>query len=110
MIRKLMLFWLAPIAFFWGWYYLSFYDAGLVFFSRATHDQVFNIYGTLLGIDPNSIAPMVARSLVFDSLILFAILAFRERRSIAAHLRRYRDARLQSPAAALSDDSLSNAP
>jgi len=110
MIRKLMLFWLAPIAFFWAWYYLSFYDAGLVFFSRATHDQVFNMYGTLLGIDPASIAPMVAKSLVIDSLILFAILAFRKRRSIAAQVRRYRETRLQSSAIALSDDNLSSAP
>ena len=110
MIRKLLLFWLSPILFFWSWYYLSFYDFGFVFYSRQVHDQVFGMYGTLLGVDPDSIAPMVAKSLFFDSLLLFAILGFRRRKAIAARFRQYRENRAQASVVALRDESLSSAP
>jgi hypothetical protein len=97
MIRKLMIFWVGPIVFFWGWYYLSLNDAGLVFFSKAVHVQVFALYGSLLGIDPDSIAPMIAKSLVVDSLIVAAVLAFRRRREILAAIAAYRLRRLSPP-------------
>jgi hypothetical protein len=71
---------------FWGWYYLSYHDMhfGLLFFSRLVHDFAFQFYGDLLGIDPKTIPPLVARACVVDTFLIFGIFAFRKRREIAA--------------------------
>ena len=91
-MRALFWFWFTPLAVFWSWYYLSLNDAGAIFFSRELHDHVFGIYGDLLGIDPHSIAPMIAKALVIDSFILGGIVAFRRRRRIAEWWRQRRAA------------------
>ncbi|WP_206454066.1 DUF6105 family protein [Aurantimonas marina] len=112
-MRKLLALWLGPLAFFWGWYFLSLNDLGGVFFSRALHDQVFGMYGAMLGLDPAAIPGMIAEALVVDSLILGAIVAFRRRRKIAAWWERRRTsepAALAGMAYARSDESLSSAP
>ncbi len=115
-MRKLLALWLGPLAFFWGWYFLSLNDLGGVFFSRALHDQVFNMYGTMLGIEPTAIPGMIAEALVVDSLILGAIVAFRKRRKIAAWWENRRASEPNAFAASAyvaygrSDESLSSAP
>ncbi|KXF77633.1 hypothetical protein ATN84_09785 [Paramesorhizobium deserti] len=83
-MRYLLIFWAGPLALFWGWYFLSLNDVsfGTVFFSRQMHDLVFAVYGNVLDMDPQAIPPLAARACVVDSLILFAILAFRRRREI----------------------------
>ncbi len=83
-MRTLLLIWLGPIAFFWGWYFLSLADVGGFMFSRQMHDQVFQMYGDVLGIDPAIIPGMVARALAFDSLFVVAIILFRKRKPILA--------------------------
>ncbi|NDV88621.1 hypothetical protein GTW51_18120 [Aurantimonas aggregata] len=83
-MRTLLVLWLAPLAIFWSWYFLSLNDVSDLVFSRALHDHVFGIYGEMLGIDPAEIPPMIAKALVVDSVILGAIIAFRRRRRIAA--------------------------
>lgn len=112
MIRNLLIFWCGPIAFFWSWYYLSYYDIslGLFFYSRALHDQVFETYGTLLGIEPATIPPMIARALCVDSLIVLSLVVLRKHRPIRAFARGLLERRRQASRLAASEDSLSRAP
>ena len=85
-MRYILIFWAAPLGFFWSWYFLSFNDVGLgtTFFTRQTHDLVFAIYGYYLGLDRDTIVTMVAKACVFDTAIIFSILAFRRRKEIKA--------------------------
>ena len=85
-MRWILIFWGLPMGFFWGWYYLSYHDInfGLLFFSRALHDFVFEFYGDIIGIDPTTIPALVARACILDTLLIFSIYAFRKRREIAA--------------------------
>ncbi len=85
-MRYLLALWVAPLALFWGWYFLSLNDMnfGYVMLSRQLHDLVFELYGEILGIDPASIPGLVAKACVLDSLLLFAFLAFRRRKAIAS--------------------------
>lgn len=98
-MRYILYFWAAPLGFFWAWYFLSANDFGYLFFTRQTHDFAFEFYGAILGIDPASIPPMVARACVFDTAVIFAILGFRRRREIMAWWK----ARREKPAAELAD-------
>lgn len=110
-MRWLLIFWAGPIVLLAGWYWLSFYDMSFGFYmlTRQTHDLVFQIYGNILGIAPESIPPLVARAIALDSLIVFAVIAFRRRRKIAAWWRSRHP--ISSVDAALpSADSLSRAP
>jgi hypothetical protein len=88
-MRTLFALWAAPMALFWGWFYLSLNDInfGYVMLSRQLHDLVFELYGQMLGIDPTIIPGMVARACVFDGFLLMALWAFRRRRNIAAWIR-----------------------
>lgn len=85
-MRYILLFWALPMGLFWGWYLLSYHDMhfGLLFLSRSVHDFAFGFYGNLLGIDPATIPPLVARACVVDTVLIFAIYAFRKRREISA--------------------------
>ena len=88
-MRILFALWAAPLALFWGWFFLSLNDInfGYVMLSRRLHDLVFQLYGQMLGIDPAIIPGMVARACVFDGFLLMALWAFRRRRKIAAWIR-----------------------
>ena len=81
--------WAGPLVIFWGWFYLSLHDMnfGFVILTRQVHDLVFQLYGNLLGIEPQIIPPMVARACVFDGLVICAIWAFRRRRELSAWAR-----------------------
>ena len=105
-MKWFLILWAGPIALLGSWYGLSYYDMSFGFFmlTRDAHDLVFNIYGHVLGIPPESIPPLVLRAIIVDSLIVLAILAFRRRKRIAAWWR----SRRQEPLA--SDESLSSAP
>ncbi|MCQ0986643.1 DUF6105 family protein [Jiella marina] len=104
-MRTLVILWFAPLAFFWGWYYLSLLDVGSqvggVFLSRQLNDHVFAIYGNLLGMDPAAIPGLIAEAILLDSLLLLAILAFRRRRKIAAWWRE----RKAAPASVIAPDA-----
>lgn len=95
-MRYLLALWAFPLVLFWGWYFLSYYDVnfGFLMLTRQVHDFVFQLYGEILGIDPATIPPMVAKACLFDTLILLAILAFRRRRQISERLRSWRERRL----------------
>jgi hypothetical protein len=85
-MRYIILFWGLPLGLFWGWFGLSYYDMsfGLLFLSRAVHDFVFQTYGSILGIDPAIIPPLVAKACIVDTAIIFGIFGFRRRQSILA--------------------------
>ena len=53
-MRTLFTLWAAPMAIFWGWFFLSANDMnfGYVMLSRQVHDFAFQLYGQMLGIDP----------------------------------------------------------
>lgn len=84
-MRYILVFWGAPLGLFWGWYFLSLNDVnfGTLFLSRRAHELVFEIYGRILGIDPEIIPPLVAKACVLDTLLIVGILGFRRRRAIA---------------------------
>lgn len=105
-MRYILIFWAAPLGFFWGWYFLSYNDInyGMSFFSRKMHDLVFNIYGHILGIDPQIIPGMVAKACIIDTAIIFGILAFRRRKQILA----WWEARRAAQAPVGGEDNLAN--
>jgi hypothetical protein len=110
-MKWFIILWAGPVALLGSWYGLSYYDMSFGFFmlTRQTHDLVFQVYGNILGIPPETIPPLVARAIAFDSLVVFAIIAFRKRKAIAAWWRRRQSAR-DELAAVRSDESLSSAP
>lgn len=83
-MRYLFWLWLVPLSLFWGWFGLSYYDVnfGLTMFSRELHDLVFRIYGTLLHIDPATIPWLFFKACIFDTVLIFGIVAYRKRRAI----------------------------
>lgn len=83
-MRYLLALWLAPLFLFWGWFGLSYFDMnfGYVLLTRRAHDVIFELYGEMLGIDPDIIPSMLIKACIFDSFLLAGIIAFRRRRRI----------------------------
>ena len=105
-MKLLLILWAGPVLLLGSWYGLSYYDMSFGFFmlTRQTHDLVFEIYGNILGLPPESLPPLVARAIAVDSLIVFVILGFRKRRQIYAWWQG------RQSAARVSAESLSSAP
>ena len=84
-MKWLLVFWAGPIILLGSWYGLSYYDMsfGIFMLTRQANELVFQVYGNILGIAPESIPPLVARAIIVDSAIVFAIIGFRKRKSIA---------------------------
>jgi Family of unknown function (DUF6105) len=91
-MRYVLIFWAVPLSLFWGWYFASLNDlgGGSGFFSYAMHRLVFHIYGEVLGVDPSIIPGLAARACVFDTFLIFGILAFRRRKQIVDYMRTFR--------------------
>ncbi len=110
-MKWVVFFWALPLAILGSWYTLSYYDInfGYVILSRPMHDLVFEIYGKVLGIPPESIPPLVLKAVVVDSVLLVAVMSFRRRKAIIAWWTRRQSSK--APEASLEmDDSLSSAP
>ncbi len=111
-MKTLLLLWALPITLLGAWYGLSYYNIsfGIFMLTRDAHDLVFQIYGNVLGIPPETIPPLVLRAIIVDSLILFAIIGFRRRKQIKAWwvARQEKSAKLSEARA--SAESLSSAP
>ncbi|MDQ6438134.1 DUF6105 family protein [Mesorhizobium sp. LHD-90] len=92
-MRYILTLWALPLIIFWGWFGLSYYDLnfGFLFLSRKVHDLYFQICGQIMGVDPATVPWFIAKALLFDTMILLAIWAFRRRRELAAWLRRQRE-------------------
>ncbi|CAN7250217.1 DUF6105 family protein [Rhizobium rhizogenes] len=110
-MKWVLIFWAAPVSFLGAWYYLSYYDMsfGIFMLTRQMHDLVFHIYGNILGIPPETIPPLVARAIAFDTLLVFALLAFRKRADILALWKRRQESR-SGKAGLPRAESLSKAP
>ena len=110
-MKWVIFFWALPLVILGSWYTLSYYDMnfGYMILSRQMHDVVFQVYGNILGIPPETIPPLVLRAVIVDTLLLVAIMCFRRRKAIAAWWARRQSS--NAPAASLKmDDSLSSAP
>lgn len=85
-MRWIFAAWALPMGIFWGWYFLSLNDMnfGYVMLTRQVHDLLFQLYGEVLGVEPATIPPLVAKACILDTLLILAIWAFRRRRQIAA--------------------------
>ena len=85
--------WALPMGIFWGWYFLSLNDMnfGYVMLTRQVHDLLFQLYGEMLGVEPTTIPPLVAKACILDTLLILAIWAFRRRLAIAAWFRGMRE-------------------
>ncbi len=85
--------WALPMGLFWGWYFLSLNNIhfGYVMLTRDAHDIVFQLYGNMLGMDPDIIPGLVARACILDTLLILGIWAFRRRKEISAWVRGRRD-------------------
>ena len=111
-MKTLLLLWALPITILGAWYGLSYYDMsfGIFMLTRDAHDLVFQIYGDILGIAPETIPPLVLRAIIVDSLILFAILGFRRRKQIKAWWLARQEKSAALSEARASAESLSSAP
>ena len=109
-MKWFLIFWAGPIVFLAGWYWLSYYDLnfGIFMLTRQVHDLTFELYGKALGIPPETIPPLVARAIAVDSLVVFAILGLRKRKSIIAWWQARQP--LNSSPDLASKESLSSAP
>lgn len=110
-MKWFLVFWGGPILLLGSWYGLSYYDMsfGVFMLTRQAHDLVFQVYGNVLGIPPETIPPLVLKAIIVDSIVLYAIIAFRRRARIIAWWRRRQGA--SSERKPLSrDESLSRAP
>lgn len=110
-MKWVLFFWAMPLVILGSWYSLSYYDInfGTLILSRRMHDFVFEVYGQILGLPPKTIPPLVLKAIIFDTLLLIAIMSFRRRRQIAAWWQKRQSSK--PPAASLKiDDSLSSAP
>jgi len=107
-MKWFLILWAGPILLIGAWYGLSYYDIsfGIFMLTRQAHELVFDVYSQILGIPAQDIPPLVARAIVVDSLIVFAIIAFRKRKAIAAWWRGRQVSEVVLP----SDKSLSSAP
>lgn len=110
-MKWVVFFWALPLVILGSWYTLSYYDInfGYAILSRPMHDLVFQIYGNVLGIPPESIPPLVLKAIIVDSLLLVAIMCFRRRKAIQAWWRS-RQSSNPADASLKMDDSLSSAP
>ncbi|QRM55044.1 DUF6105 family protein [Sinorhizobium sp. BG8] len=111
-MKWFLILWAGPIALLGSWYGLSYYDMsfGIFMLTRDAHDLVFRIYGHILGVPPEVLPPLVARAIVVDSLVVFAVIAFRRRARIRAWWHARKAAAQPSEPLRASEESLSSAP
>ncbi|SOE17283.1 hypothetical protein SAMN05877838_2181 [Hoeflea halophila] len=90
-MKVFLALWVMPIILLGSWYGLSYYDIsfGYRILTRELHDLVFEIYGNLLGIPPETIPPLVLKAIIFDTfLVVGLIIIKRRRKQIWAAIRR----------------------
>lgn len=92
-MRYILIFWAAPLGFFWGWFFLSANDInfGSIYLSRQLHELVFELYGQMLGLDPTTIPGLVAKACIFDTFLIGCLFAFRRRADIRVWIRTQRE-------------------
>lgn len=78
-MRVILILWIIPVVFFWGWYGLSAYNInfGLFFLTRGFHDHIFQIYGSILHMPAEDVPVALAWIFGVDTLIVFGVAALR---------------------------------
>jgi hypothetical protein len=81
-MRTFLILWITPITLLGGWYGLSYYDInfGFMILTRELHDLVFTIYGDLLGMEPESIPPLVLKAIILDTVLVLGFILIKRRR------------------------------
>ncbi len=81
-MKVFLVLWIMPIILLGSWYGLSYYDInfGYRILTRELHDLVFTIYGNLLGIEPESIPPLVVKAVIFDTFLVVGFIVIKRRR------------------------------
>jgi hypothetical protein len=107
-----ILFWAAPVAFLTGWYGLSYHDVNFGYFmlSRDAHDLVFEIYGQVLGMPAEDVPPLVFKAIVFDTLLVFALIPLWRYRKVVFSFVKEKMFGQRTVAPVQNDESLSSAP
>ena len=103
--------WATPLILFWGWYFLSLNDIhfGYVLMTRQAHDLIFQLYGEMIGLDPETIPTLVAQACIIDTGLILAIWAFRRRKAIFAWVQEKRGVNAGSSALAERVDPVEHA-
>ena len=80
-MKWFLILWALPLGLLGAWYGLSYYDInfGLQFFSRDLHDLVFQIYGSLLGMEPEAIPGLVLKAIIVDTAIVLGLIMLKRR-------------------------------
>jgi len=113
-VKYVFAVWATPLVLFWGWYFLSLNDMhfGYIMLTRQAHDLIFQLYGQMIGMDPQAIPMLVAQACIFDTGLIVAIWAFRRRREIRAWateaLVRFQPALASAEAVQTVEDALEN--
>lgn len=81
-MKTFLFLWVTPIVLLFSWYGLSYYDInfGYRILTRELHDLVFVIYGNMLGLDPESIPPLVLKAIIVDTLLVIGFIIVKRRR------------------------------
>jgi hypothetical protein len=110
MMRYILIFWALPMSFIWGWYFMSLNDLNLgsIYLSNHFHQLVFNLYGQIIGVDPAHIPTLLARACIFDTVLIFGVLAFRRRDDIRSWWNDRKQEKITDQSESLAN--LSNAP
>jgi len=80
-MKWFLILWALPLSLLGAWYGLSYYDInfGTQFFSRDLHDLVFQIYGNLLGMEPETIPGLVLKAILVDTVIVIGLIMLKRR-------------------------------
>lgn len=81
-MKVFLALWIMPIFLLGSWYGLSYYDInfGYRILTRDLHDLVFQIYGNLLGIPPETIPALVLKAIIFDTFLVIGFIILKRRR------------------------------
>ena len=65
-MKWFLIMWFVPVTLLGSWYGLSYHDInfGFIMLSRQVHDLVFEIYGSMMGMPPEDIPPLILKAIV----------------------------------------------
>jgi len=81
-MKVFLILWIMPIILLGSWYGLSYYDInfGYRILTRDLHDLVFQIYGNVLGIPPETIPALVLKAIILDTFLVVGFIVIKRRR------------------------------
>ena len=81
-MKVFLILWIMPIILLGSWYGLSYHDInfGYRILTRDLHDLVFQIYGNVLGIPPETIPALVLKAIILDTFLVVGFIVIKRRR------------------------------